>query len=194
MNITLKMIFSFAGGILIGTVSAYKLAEKKCSARATEEIREAREHYNAMIISTTNERETLLARIDELNTALEASHSHIEYQDAELNRLKSENNFENIVEKDGYSMDLLPGDSPHFISMEQSGDDGYRTIEYTLYDDQTVTNEKDIPLTLSEIEDVLGAKNYEIMQSGDDELYCIRNDKLRCDFEVSRCSCEYGGE
>lgn len=194
MNTALKMIFAFAGGALAGAISAYKFAERRCSIRSSAEIKEARDHYEQLIIATTNEREALTARIEELEIALNASHDHIEYQDAELNRLKTGKSIEEAVENDEYSADLLPGDEPHFISMERSGDDGYRVIEYTIYDDQTVTNEKDIPLTLTEIEAVLGSDNYEIMQSGDDEIYCIRNDKLRCDFEITRCTYEYGGE
>lgn len=194
MNTTLKAIFIFAGGVLIGAAGAYKFAKNKCSALASAEIKEAREHYEQMIVATTNEREIMTAQIEELNTALSASHDHIEYQDAEINRLKNGKNLEESIEEGEYSIDILPGDAPHFISIERSGDDGYRVIEYTLYDDQTITNEKDIPLLLSEIEDVLGANNYELMQSGDDEIYCIRNDKLRCDFEITRCTYEYGGE
>lgn len=193
MKENLKMIFSFGCGAVIGAICAFKYTERKVTLKSSDSIREAREHYEQMIVSTTNEREALKERIEELETALRASHDHIEYQDSELERLKAKDNFEEAAKENGYSIDLLPGDAPCFIDMERSGDDGYRVIEYSIYDDQTITNEKDVPLSLTEIYDILGRNNYEVMQNGDDSFYCIRNDKLRCDFEITRCAYDFDG-
>lgn len=191
----LKVFVAFALGSIVGGVIGYGYAKKKCGMQASKDIQDAQEHYEAMAELAAESMKSHEGEIENLRVALKASHDHIEYQDAEIERLKGRSLFIDDMEKNGYSEDLLPGKKPYFIDPLDQGPD-YRTVSLQIYDDQVVTDETDKPMSIDDIYDAIGSEMYETLQMGDDDFYCIRNEKLRCDFEITRVPYDYdtGGD
>lgn len=192
----LKLIAAFALGAVTGGFAVYSFVKERFNTKASKDIQEAREHYEAMQKIVSNSSDADKKRIEELEIALRASHDHIEYLDTELERLRNKSIFVDAVNENGYSEELLPGKKPYFVDPLEENDLGYNTISLTLYDDQTLTDESDKPMSLNDIYNAIGSELYETIQTGDDDYYLIRNEKLKCDFEISRVLYDYytGGD
>lgn len=74
-------------------------------------------------------------------------------------------------------------DHPHIITPEEFGEkEDYDTISLTLYSDGVVADDADKPI--DDIDDVIGKGSLDHFGEYEDDSIFVRNDKLKCDYEV----------
>lgn len=77
----------------------------------------------------------------------------------------------------------IPGELPYTIPPEEFGDlDGYSQIELSYYADQVLADDNDE--IVDDIESTVGFKSLTCFGEYEDDSVCVRNDRLRCDFQI----------
>ena len=73
--------------------------------------------------------------------------------------------------------------APYIIPPEEFGEnEDYDTISLTLYSDGVLADDADKPIT--DIDEVIGNESLEHFGEYEDDSIFVRNDKLKCDYEV----------
>lgn len=72
---------------------------------------------------------------------------------------------------------------PHIITPEEFGEnEEYDTISLTLYSDGILADDADKPI--DDVDEVIGKESLEHFGEYEDDSIFVRNDKLKCDYEV----------
>lgn len=80
-------------------------------------------------------------------------------------------------------------DEPYVISPEEYGEGSYTTISLTYYSDGTLADDEDE--IVEDIEDTVGSDFAEHFGDYEEDSVFIRNDRLRCDYEILRDNRSY---
>ena len=76
---------------------------------------------------------------------------------------------------------------PYVITPDEFGekeDEGYSTISMTYYACGTLTDDSNRPMSQNDINDVIGRDSLEHFGEHEDDSLHVRNDRMRCDFEI----------
>ena len=60
--------------------------------------------------------------------------------------------------------------------------DEYEQISLTYYSDGILTDDDDVPIT--DVDEVVGSESLETFGEYEDDSVFVRNDKLKCDYEI----------
>ena len=188
----IKYILTFVAGAGIGSAVTYKLLKVKYEQFAQEQIDSVKETY---------QRRSKLKVLDELSEivdeeveeAIETGMSEkpdISVSDY-ANRLKdlgytnysdiSAEKDEKKEEKEDKPEPMI--DKPYVIPPEEYGDfDDYERINLLCFADNVVTDE-DYEL-VDDVDDVIGLDSLNHFGDYEDDVVHVRNDRLKCDYEV----------
>lgn len=90
---------------------------------------------------------------------------------------------EEILKNQGYSAQEKALDTPYVISPEEFGEkEDYETISLTYYADGVLTDDNDEKM--EDYEETIGKDSLDHFGEYEDDSVFVRNDKLRCDFEI----------
>ena len=186
MNNTIKIFSAFLVGTVLGVVVANQLLKTKYEQIAQEEIDSVKEVFskkeppvknNVVVIQDPKEKASLAK--DKANVTQYANILHgqgyVDYSKSKLS-LTPEESDEPVLES-----------KPYIIAPEDFGEaDGYETISLTYYSDGTITDDDDNPV--ENPEDSIGSPERIVQHFGEyeDDSVFVRNDKLKCDYEILR--------
>ena len=82
-----------------------------------------------------------------------------------------------------YDKNQSEDSAPHIITPEEFGEnEEYDTISLTLYSDGILADDADKPI--DDVDEVIGKGSLEHFGEYEDDSIFVRNDKLKCDYEV----------
>lgn len=182
-----KVIFSFLGGALLGSVIAWQATKYYYEAIAQKEIDDQKRWF-----------ENKCAECDLKNKMKDTDKESVpapENEPIEDLRAQSKtlNEAVSIIEREGYTQysqrvhERLQNeefsDTPYVISPDEYGEmDDYTQVQLTYYLDGIVADENDHPVNCPE--DILGDEFWMHFGEYRDDSLHIRNDVKRCDYEL----------
>lgn len=167
MNKALCFIF----GAIAGTAFGYYVARQRCE----EEIESVKEAFRE-----DSERE----EADE-NSNKESSESEIRPA------VKDAMDYMNTVRKAGYSVAPDPidedevSDIPYEITPNEFGDIEYEEVELVMFVDDVLAD-GDTYERVEDVDNVVGEDNLLKFGHYEEDRVCVRNDRLKCDYEIIR--------
>ena len=162
---------ALAIGAAVGSIVTWQLLKAKYEQLAQEEIAEMREFY--------------------INKSKKFEPKKFEPRTFESSEPMT--SVESIIKEEGYSYSdeqekggekaVYNDDKPYVIPPEEFGSkDEYETISLTYYSDGVLTDDMDDPI--SDVDDVVGIESLEHFGEYEDDSVFVRNDILRCDYEI----------
>lgn len=171
MNYRFKCTVAFIIGAAAGSVVTWKLLKTKYEQLTQEEIDSVKE-----VFSRREDKEvTVSIEKDETDISEEyketAGQIIREYNKYSSNSYKEQMEERKIVDK------------PYVISPSEFGEiHEYETISLTYYDDQVLTDEDDE--LVEDVENLVGFKSLTHFGEYEDDSVFVRNDALKCDYEI----------
>lgn len=180
MNIKLNNVVAFATGALIGSVVAWKFAENKYRQIAQEEIDAMSEYYRNKEKNAEKDEDAYIdsesERCEELREGVlmggaidipvpqEYKDLTSQYSETEVNPME---------------------DRPYVIPPEAYGElDGYECNSLNYYADGVIADDFDD--VIDDVDDIIGVDALTHFGEYEDDAVFVRNDRLRCDYEVLR--------
>lgn len=192
-------IIAFILGAGIGSAVTWKLLDekldKKHSMRADAEIDSVKESLAQFKPTNTNEEEQskiaeqAMHKADIATYAKELQeHGYIDY--SEMSEKPSKNLEETVDEPAAKSYAEDDVEQPYVIPPEEFGEfDDYHTIELTYYTDGVLTDDQDE--LVEDVDDIVGEDFASHFGEYEDDSVFIRNDRLRCDYQILLDSRKY---
>lgn len=179
MNKTLNNIIMFAVGAAIGSAVAWKLVKDKYDQIARDEIESMKEYY-----STKQEHEEKDICEEQPVSTMKATKEKpniMEYA-AKLQE-QGYTDYKNITEPAKKEVDYL--DKPYVIAPEEFGElDDYELIGLTYYADGVLADDMDE--IVEDVDDIVGEESLTHFGQYEDDSVFVRNDRLKCDYEILR--------
>ena len=175
MNSTLSKILMFTAGAAIGSAVTWKLVKTKYERIAQEEIESVRELYSESD-SDELENDTNIAKKPDIR---------------ELAAKLMENgytNYSDTTPSDDEQEEESNMSKPRVIPPEEFDElDDYGTVSLTCYADKVVTInnvEKNCEELLEDVDGTIGLESLEHFGEYEDDSVFVRNDELKCDYEI----------
>lgn len=172
-----KFIFGLAIGAVAGAVTTYYVMKDKFEQMAQEEIDSVKEVFGKKRKAEVEEEDIQeteaekVANINDYKGRLQ-EHGYVNYSDISK-KDKSEDKDEEVKKED----------KPYVIAPEDFGEfEEYETISLTLYTCGTLCDDNDEPV--EDVENTVGEDSLETFGDYEDDSVFVRNDRLRCDFEI----------
>lgn len=170
----MKQFFIFVAGAALGSLATFVIAKNHYEQIIQEEID-----------NTTKE------RLSRRKTEIE------DIDDEPVVDEKDVEEYENIIDSAGYKKysdiskpasekaAVAKIDRPYVIRPEEFGElDNYERISLTHYSDGVLTDDSDEKMADDEIDEVVGADYADHFGEYEDDSVFVRNDKLKCDYEI----------
>ena len=167
----MKHIIAFVAGATLGSLATYLIVRKKYEQIAQEEIDSVKELYAKKKTKKEDSDEEQDIQVDEDEVD--------EYKGA-IETLGYD--YSDISKK---ASNHKKTERPYVIRPEEYGDmDGYETISLTHYSDGVLTDDADEVIPDDEIDDIVGSDYAEHFGEYEDDSVHVRNDRLKCDYEI----------
>ena len=167
-GLTYTLIFSV--GAAVGSLITWKALDSRYKQILKEEETAIREYY-----------EGKFAEEEEIRNAEDETREYIEEKIEEARNILKNNGYtteENIARED----ELM---EPYVIEPEELGElDGYDVETLVYYKDGILTNDTDE--RIDDIDAVVGEESLTHFGEYEEDTVCVRNDRLKIDFEICR--------
>lgn len=178
MNNSIKNVFIFATGAIIGSVVTWKLLKTKYEQLAQEEIDSVKEVFSRGKRSEINPVDDW-ANDEGDNPVLCKSVDISEYTKILQTKGYTDYSASNKEEKEEPQIDR-----PYVISQEEFGElDGYRTIGLTYFADGILADDADDEI-VEDVDNVVGFDSLNHFGEYEEEAVHVRNDAMKCDYEI----------
>ena len=180
MNNSIKNVFIFATGAIIGSVVTWKLLKTKYEQLAQEEIDSVKEVFSR-------------GKRSEINPVDDWADD--EGDNPVLRKPVDISEYARVIQKNGYTdysglnkeKEKEPQiDRPYIISPEEFGElDNYRTIGLTYFADGVLADDADDEV-VEDVDNVIGfdsLNHFGDYEEEEDAVY-VRNDTMKCDYEI----------
>lgn len=167
----------FATGAVVGAAASWYFAKTKYERIAQEEIDSVKEVFSKRAVSEDEPEDTDISSKEEESNMMDYARNleregYTDYSNPDDETVKI------VKEERGDE-----GSKPYVISPDEFGEvDGYSEISLTYYADNILTDDLDDP-----IEDVPGTVGFESLNhfgEYEDDSVFVRNDRLKCDYEI----------
>ena len=187
-------VLIFVSGAAIGSVVTWKLLETKYEQMVQEELESIKEAFNNEDIFSEEIAEDGTDARDKAEEA-KAKPSVVEYASI-IQKSGYHTDYSDISKKDTETPKVTEQeesasiDGPYVISPEEFGEfDDYREISLTYYADGVLTDECDN--IIENAEEIVGCDSLESFGEYEEDAVHVRNDMLKCDYEILRSLDEY---
>lgn len=173
---------AFLLGAAVGSAATWYALKTKYEQFAEEEINDVREYYSSKLVKKDED---------------EHSEDTDEPQDDPVETKSNRLEMTQITERQNYSgyfkaeSEPLPVDPnileprPYVISPEEFGEiEEYNQIDITIYADDVIADDDDD--ILEDPENVIGLESLKHFGEYAEHTVYVRNDRLKCDYEISR--------
>ena len=193
MNNKVKELFMFASGVAIGSVVTWKFLETKYEQLIQEEIESVREVYKRDY-EPSEPAECIEEEIGSMQKAADDAKdkpSIVEY--ASMLQKEGYTDYSAISKKEEKKEVAAIVDGPYVIPPEEFGEfDEYRQISLTYYSDGVLTDDNnDI---IDDVEEVVGSESLKHFGEYEDDAVHVRNDRLKCDYEILQVEDKYSDD
>ena len=171
MNNTLSKILVFTAGAAIGSLVAWKLAEKKYKQIADKEIgdilnRFGGDNKSKMDISDDEENDEESDRCE--YDRIVKNYTHSDKEDKEMNE-----------------------DRPYVIPPEEFDENGYNLLTLFYYNNGILVDEGQNIIEGDELEELIGSESLTHFGEYEDDSVFVRNDAMRMDIEILKDEDDY---
>lgn len=179
MNCTLSDVLIFVVGGAVGSLATWQILKKHYEKNALEEVQQIRDFYYNLYQEKSEES-------DEIKDNAEVTDER-ESDYAEL--IQANGYIENITKED----EKVTTKEPYVISPDEYGEnEEYETLSFTYYADGVLTDDMDDPI--DDVDDIVGEDSLNHFGEYEDDTVFVRNERLKCDYEICRDTAVYYGE
>lgn len=203
----MKNFFTFVTGLVIGSVVTYVVVKDKFEKIAQEEIDSVKEVFGRRVEKEADKKVEKIAEKEvekirkEYNdysslTKNYTSYSKNETEEDDCAQVEEDDDCANVEDEDGVEIFEVErasnSDRPYVIDpWDFGGEDGYETITLNYYADGVLTDDDDDVIEDEEIDDIVGKDFAEHFGEYEKDCVCVRNDRLKTDYEICRDLIEY---
>lgn len=191
-----KTVIGFLVGLVIGSVLTYHGLKNKVEAEIDEEVNKVKEFYKDQL-------EKKQAEYFEKEEYLKSKAAVAEDKGSVVSKIINLKNVEKFEEKQNDETDdedgseetttgafeifednIIAQDKPFVIEEDRVGEYiSYDLISLIYFSDGVLTDDWEVPV--ENPDETVGKEYVEYFETGEDVVY-VRNDKLKCDFEITR--------
>lgn len=203
----MKNFFTFVTGLVIGSVVTYVVVKDKFEKIAQEEIDSVKEVFGRRVEKEADKKVEKIAEKEvekirkEYNdysslTKNYTSYSKNETEEDDCAQVEEDDDCANVEDEDGVEIFEVErasnSDRPYVIDpWDFGGEDGYDTITLNYYADGVLTDDDNNVIEDEEIDDIVGKDFAEHFGEYEKDCVCVRNDRLKTDYEICRDLIEY---
>lgn len=181
MNKSIIGVVSFIFGAAVGSFITQELVKKKYERIAQEEIESVKELYKAKE-NTSGIRQGIIEGTNNPNKEFKEKIQHISD--------KIMRDYKRVLKDQKYSNDTANDNSersnsvePYVISPEEFGEvEDYDKVSFTYYADGVLADEYDE--VVENVDEIVGEESLTHFGEYEDDSVFVRNDKLKCDYEI----------
>lgn len=178
MNNSIKNVFIFATGAIIGSVVTWKLLKTKYEQLAQEEIDSVKEVFSRGKRSEINPVDDWAD--DEGDKPVLRKSVDI----SEYTKILQTNGYTDYSGSNKEGKEEPQIDRPYVISPEEFGElDNYRTIGLTYFADGILADDADDEI-VEDVDNVVGFDSLNHFGKYEEEAVHVRNDAMKCDYEI----------
>lgn len=166
----MRDLIAFSLGVAVGSFVTWKLVEKKYKDIADEEIKSVTDHFKAK----TEEDKTKVEYEDNVAIYSSSEESYVYPAPKEKREKKTSNKDAKVISPESY------------------GEDGYETKSYTYYANGILID-LETKKEVKNPEKILGDALEHFGDYGEDDSVYVRDDKIKCDYEVLKSENNYEG-
>lgn len=180
----LSKLFIFAVGAGIGSAVTYKVVSTKYDKLIQEEIDSVKEQFG-MLYSGAPEK----VEDEEKNDAIPATEKALDMK--EYAAIMKNSGYVNYSDKKE-DTEVNDVEKPYVISPDDFGEIyDYETNYLTYYSDGVLTDDQDG--IVDDVEGIVGLESLKHFGDYEEDLVHVRNDRLKCDYEISLDNMPYPG-
>lgn len=203
----MKNFFTFVTGLVIGSVVTYVVVKDKFEKIAQEEIDSVKEVFGRRVEKEADKKVEKIAEKEvekirkEYNKYDNLAKNYTSYSENKPEENNEEDEVEEVEEvcennEDGVEIFEVErasnSDRPYVIDpWDFGGEDGYDTITLNYYADGVLTDDDNNVIEDEEIDDIVGKDFAEHFGEYEKDCVCVRNDRLKTDYEICRDLIEY---
>jgi hypothetical protein len=191
-----KTVIGFLVGLVIGSVLTYHGLKNKVEAEIDEEVNKIKEYYKDQLEKQQAEyfekEEYLKSKAAVAEDKGSIVSKVINMKNVE--KFEEKQNRENYIETDSdetpngvfevFRDDIIAQDTPFVIEEDRIGEYiSYDLISLIYFSDGVLTDDWEVPV--ENPDETVGKEYIEYFETGEDVVY-VRNDKLKCEFEITR--------
>ena len=175
----MKYFLTFILGATVGALVTWKITKTKYEEIAQEEIDSVKEVFSKRYSSSEKKSVPSKNKEEKSEESVEVEAEVIDPTDDEK---KEYANYAKMYTTENQVQEKR--DKPYPITPEQFGEyDDYDTISLTYYSDEVLADDANEPI--DDIDDVVGIDFVDYIGEYDAYVAYIRNDKYRCDYEIT---------
>ena len=191
-----KTVIGFLIGLVIGSVLTYHGLKNKVEAEIDEEVNKIKDFYKDQLEKQQAEyfekEEYLKSKVAVAEDKGSIVSKVINMKNVE--KFEEKQNSENYSETDSdeapngafeiFEDDIIAQDTPFVIEEDRVGEYiSYDLISLIYFSDGVLTDDWEVPV--ENPDETVGKEYAEYFETGEDVVY-VRNDKLKCEFEITR--------
>ena len=201
MNSTLKGVLIFVLGAAAGSLTTWKLIEKKYKDIAQEEIDSVKDTFSKMKKNEYPDKLEDYPDFEEFDDSDDSDDVEEEPKPeqkidrnnkpdiVEYAKILSETGYTNYAErqdkKEKKGVEPVEDERPYVISPDEFGEkDGYENVTLTYYADGVLTDYFDN--VISNVDEVVGFDSLDHFGEYEDDVVFVRNEKMETDYEILR--------
>lgn len=198
----MKNFFTFVTGLVIGSVITYVVVKDKFEKIAQEEIDSVKEVFGRRVEKEADKKVEKIAEKEvekirkEYNEYDNLTKNYTSYSKNETKENNEED--EEVCENDEDGVELFEverasdSDRPYVIDpWDFGGEDGYDTVTLNYYADDVLTDSDNNVIEDEDIDDFVGKDFAEHFGEYEKDCVCVRNDRLKTDYEICRDIIKY---
>ena len=196
----MKNFFTFVTGLVIGSVVTYVVVKDKFEKIAQEEIDSVKEVFGRRVEKEADKKVEKIAEKEvekirkEYNEYDNLTKNYTNYSKTEVEEDKDEEVCEN--DEDGVELFEVErasdSDRPYVIDpWDFGGEEGYDTVTLNYYADDVLTDSDNNVIEDEDIDDFVGKDFAEHFGEYEKDCVCVRNDRLKIDYEICRDLIKY---
>lgn len=197
----MKNFFTFVTGLVIGSVVTYVVVKDKFEKIAQEEIDSVKEVFGRRVEKEADKKVEKIAEkeVEKIRKEYnEYDNLTKNYTNYSKNETKENNEDEEVCENDEDGVELFEverasdSDRPYVIDpWDFGGEEGYDTVTLNYYADDVLTDSDNNVIEDEDIDDFVGADFAEHFGEYEKDCVCVRNDRLKIDYEICRDIIKY---
>lgn len=192
----MKNFFTFVTGLVIGSVVTYVVVKDKFEKIAQEEIDSVKEVFGRRVEKEADKKVEKIAEKEvekirkEYNDYGSLTKNYTSYS-------KNETEEDDCAQvEDGVELFEVErasnSDRPYVIDpWDFGGEEGYDTVTLNYYADDVLTDSDNNVIEDEDIDDFVGANFAEHFGEYEKDCVCVRNDRLKIDYEICRDIIKY---
>lgn len=196
----MKNFFTFVAGLVIGSAVTYVVVKDKFEKIAQEEIDSVKEVFGRRVEKEADKKVEKIAEKEvekirkEYNEYDNLTKNYTNYSKTEVEEDKDEEVCEN--DEDGVELFEVErasdSDRPYVIDpWDFGGEEGYDTVTLNYYADGVLTDSDNNVIEDEDVDDFVGKDFAEHFGEYEKDCVCVRNDRLKIDYEICRDLIKY---